>query len=149
MTSATMLKCKLQGIREYQSDTFDDWRDLLEEQERRTRDELDASKVHYKASDPMQLYCWSRKWSHHSIDDTIIDSPAVLLLWTKQADSVKLESNSSLCPLSSICKSAVMFHRVCALCRLLWRVLRSQTLSCQHLSLMSKPAKYSTPLSQR
>ena len=37
----------LQGIREYQSDTFDDWRDLLEEQERRTRDELDASKARY------------------------------------------------------------------------------------------------------
>lgn len=35
----------LQALREYQSDTFDDWRDLLEEQERRTRDELDASKV--------------------------------------------------------------------------------------------------------
>lgn len=35
----------LQTLREYQSDTFDDWRDLLEEQERRTRDELDASKV--------------------------------------------------------------------------------------------------------
>lgn len=40
--------CALQGIREYQSDTFDDWRDLLEEQERRTRDELDASKVYCK-----------------------------------------------------------------------------------------------------
>ena len=26
-------------------DTFDDWRDLLEEQERRIRDELDASRV--------------------------------------------------------------------------------------------------------
>ena len=38
----------LQALREYQSDTFDDWRDLLEEQERRTRDELDASKVLYK-----------------------------------------------------------------------------------------------------
>lgn len=36
----------LQALREYQSDTFDDWRDLLEEQERRTRDELDASKVY-------------------------------------------------------------------------------------------------------
>ena len=35
----------LQALREYQSDTFDDWRDLLEEQERRTRDELDAIKV--------------------------------------------------------------------------------------------------------
>ena len=35
----------LQALHEYQSDTFDDWRDLLEEQERRTRDELDASKV--------------------------------------------------------------------------------------------------------
>ena len=35
----------LQELSEYQSDTFDDWRDLLEEQERRTRDELDASKV--------------------------------------------------------------------------------------------------------
>ncbi len=38
----------LQALREYQSDTFDDWRDLLEEQERRTRDELDASKVLFK-----------------------------------------------------------------------------------------------------
>ena len=36
----------MQAVREYQSDTFDDWRDLLEEQERRTRDELDAGKVH-------------------------------------------------------------------------------------------------------
>lgn len=34
-----------QGLQEYNSDTFDDWRDLLEEQERRMRDELDASKV--------------------------------------------------------------------------------------------------------
>ena len=40
-----MHQFELQGIREYQSDTFDDWRDLLEEQERRTRDELDAIKV--------------------------------------------------------------------------------------------------------
>ena len=35
----------MQGLQEYNSDTFDDWRDLLEEQERRMRDELDASKV--------------------------------------------------------------------------------------------------------
>lgn len=35
----------LQGLQEYNSDTFDDWRDLLEEQERRMRDDLDASKV--------------------------------------------------------------------------------------------------------
>lgn len=48
LNDAIMHKCGLQGIREYQSDTFDDWRDLLEEQERRTRDELDASKVDCK-----------------------------------------------------------------------------------------------------
>lgn len=44
----------LQGIREYQSDTFDDWRDLLEEQERRTRDELDGSKVRCQSARVMQ-----------------------------------------------------------------------------------------------
>ena len=48
MDYTIMYVCDLQGIREYQSDTFDDWRDLLEEQERRTRDELDASKVQCK-----------------------------------------------------------------------------------------------------
>lgn len=40
----------LQGLQEFNSDTFDDWRDLLEEQERRMRDELDASKVWHHAS---------------------------------------------------------------------------------------------------
>ena len=47
----------LQALREYQSDTFDDWRDLLEEQERRTRDELDASKVLSKLCQATQVSC--------------------------------------------------------------------------------------------
>ena len=35
----------VQGLREYQNDTFDDWRNLLEQQEQRSRFEIEGSKV--------------------------------------------------------------------------------------------------------
>lgn len=35
----------VQGFREYQNDTLDDWRNLLEQQEQRTQFEIEGSKV--------------------------------------------------------------------------------------------------------
>ncbi|KAL3158548.1 hypothetical protein ABBQ38_010768 [Trebouxia sp. C0009 RCD-2024] len=81
----TQLAALLQGIREYQSDTFDDWRDLLEEQERRTRDELDANKTALE----------STQKTNSELSANLADETASRVLFSLKSKMVQIELEQS------------------------------------------------------
>ncbi|KAL0019436.1 hypothetical protein WJX79_008265 [Trebouxia sp. C0005] len=79
------LAALLQALREYQSDTFDDWRDLLEEQERRTRDELDASKAALARAEK----------TNAELSDSLADERADRVLYLLKSQIIQIELEQS------------------------------------------------------
>ena len=130
----------MQAVREYQSDTFDAWRDLLEEQERRTRAELDTNKVLEFAYYTVLLQLFSLGCHRSLILMLAFDSVQPSCACYVVTDLPR----ELLVGIATTSVKLMIF--VWGRYRLLWQLLRRSTQSCQSPLLMRGQPKICTCL---